>query len=316
MKTFLLASAGLVLAGAPLSARPGPVAAAPEGQQVYKMKLGRFTVVAIGDGVFQLATDQLLVDAKPGEAAALLAAQHLPTIQPTSVNAFLIDTGSKRVLIDTGGGSFFGPSMGKFLGNLAAAGYAPEDIDEVLITHLHADHIGALSADGKATFPNAVVRMSAPERAFWQDKGHAAQVDASVKGTFDASAAMLAPYAAAGRVRPFTPGATIAPGITAVALAGHTPGHSAYRIASGGKTMLVWGDTMHVAPVQLVDPAITIKFDWMPERARASRVAIMGEAAARHEWVAGAHLPFPGIGTLAKGATQWRWTPVSGEPAR
>lgn len=185
------------------------------------MKLGSFTIVAIGDGDFQLATDQLLVDKTPGEARTILAAGHQPAVQPTSVNTYLIDTGSKRIPIDTGGGRFFGPALGKFLADLKAAGYRPEDIDEVLFTHLHPDLVGGLSIDGRMASPNATVRLEEAEQADWLDKTNAGKVDDSAKGSFDAAAVSLALYSAAGRVSLSKPGAILAPEITAVALPAH-----------------------------------------------------------------------------------------------
>lgn len=295
---------------------PAPQEAAALPLQVFKMQLGDFKVTAFGDGVFELPTDQLLVDPKPGEVAGLLSRQHQPVVQPTSVNAYLIDTGRRRILIDSGGGSYFGPALGQFPQALKAAGYKPEDIDEVLITHVHADHIGGLAAQGVRTFPNAVVRLASAEQAFWFDRANAQKVDASVRATFDAVEGSLRPYLAAGKVQGFAPGATLAPGITAVALPGHTIGHTGYRITSRGKTLLVWGDVMHVATVQLVDPAITIKFDSDQKQARTTRVAILGEAARDHALVAGAHLAFPGIGRFGKAGGSWTWTPIAPPAAR
>lgn len=306
---FVTAVALSVTASAPQEAGTRPV-------QVFKMKIGDFTVTALGDGIFDLATDQLLVDRAPGEVADLLARQHQPVAQPTSVNAYLVDTGDRRILIDTGGGSYFGSALGRFFQALKAAGYRPEDIDEVLITHVHADHIGGLAAQGVRTFPNAVVRLAASEQAFWLDRNNTQKVDASVRATFDAVEESLRPYLAAGKVQGFAPGATLAPGITAVALPGHTIGHSGYRITSRGKTMLVWGDVMHVAAVQRIDPAITIRFDSDQAEARATRVVILGEAARDHALVAGAHLAFPGIGRFSKTGSVWNWTPVAPPKAR
>ena len=306
---FMAAAVAVMIASAPQEAGARP-------PQVAKMKLGDFTVTAFGDGIFELATDQLLVDPTPGEVAGLLARQHQPAVQPTSVNAYLVETGRKRILIDSGGGSYFGSALGQFPQALKAAGYKPEDIDEVLITHVHADHIGGLAAKGVRTFPNAVVRLAADERAFWFDRANAQKVDASVRSTFDAVEGSLRPYLAAGKLQDFAPGATLAPGITAIALPGHTIGHTGYRITSRGKTLLVWGDVMHVAAVQRIDPAITIKFDSDQAQARTTRAALLSEAAREHALVAGAHLAFPGIGRFSKQGGVWNWTPISAPVSR
>ncbi|MFA6122565.1 MAG: MBL fold metallo-hydrolase [Sphingomonas sp.] len=314
---FLKCAAVIASLAVPPVAYAQNVASAPvtAPADFYKMKLGSFTIVALSDGIISLPADQLLVERTPGEVKAILAAANAPTLEPTSVNAYLIDTGARRILVDSGSGSYFGPTLGRAITALKAAGYKPEDIDEVLITHLHPDHVGGLSVDGARVFPNATIRMAQPEQDFWLDKANLAKVDASVQSSFDAAAASLAPYSAAGRVKPFQPGETIDAGVTAVSLPGHTAGHTGYRVESGGKTLLIWGDVMHVAVVQLKDPAVTIKFDLSQAEASRSRATIMADAAKRHYLVAAAHLQFPGIGTLNKAAQGWQWTPVPTPPA-
>jgi glyoxylase-like metal-dependent hydrolase (beta-lactamase superfamily II) len=311
MNKTLLKAAALMIGIAPAAAlaqtAPAP-AVAKSG--VYKMKLGDFTVVALNDGVFELATDQLLVDRVPGEVKRLLAEDKQPTTQPTSVNAYIIDTGTRRILVDTGSGSYFGPTLGFAMAGLKAAGYRPEDIDEILITHMHPDHIGGLAAAGAMAFPNATIRADKAELAFWLDKANASKVDGSVASSFAAATGSLAPYIAAGRVKTFDKGEMLDPGIYSVRLPGHTVGHTAYRVQSAGRTMLIWGDVMHVAAVQLKDPRITIKFDSEPTRALASRDKALADAAKGRYLVAGAHLAFPGIGTIGRSSTAWTWTPV------
>lgn len=314
---FLKTAAAITsLAVVPFAHAQGPAPAATAAPaDFYKMKLGSFTIVALSDGIFSLPTDQLLVEHTPGEVKALLAAAKAPVGIPTSVNAFLIDTGSRRILVDSGSGSYFGPTLGRAIAALKAAGYKPEDIDEVLITHLHPDHVGGLAVGGARVFPNATIRMALAEHDFWLDKANVTKVDASVQSSFDAAAASLAPYSAAGRIKPFKPGETLAAGVTAVSLPGHTAGHTGYRVESAGKTLLIWGDVMHVAVVQLKDPTVTIKFDSSQAEAARSRAMIMADAAKRHYLIAAAHLQFPGIGTLGKGAHDWQWTPVPAAPA-
>jgi len=295
---------------------PALAQAASDVSMHRAVKLGRFKVVALRDGVFQLDTRQLLIERTPGEVGRILADAHEPAMQPTSVNAFLIDTGKKRILVDTGGGSFFGSSLGKLQSGLKAAGYAPEAIDEILITHLHPDHVGGLSAGGQAVFPNAIVRLDAAEQRFWLERSNVDTVDASVKGSFDAAAASLEPYRVLGHIRSFEPGAVLDPGVSAVALPGHTPGHTAYRIESDGKAMLIWGDLMHVAPVQLKDPGVTIRFDSAPDLAATNRLAVMKDSVERRYLVAGAHLAFPGIGSFRQVGGTWQWKPIAIAPTR
>lgn len=308
------------LGSSALSALPSAIAAETSAASaqagVYRMKLGAYTVIALSDGEFALPTDQLLIEDTPGRVKALLAHQHLPSAVPTSTNAYLIDTGARRILVDAGSGALLGPSLGKLLGNLSAAGYKPEQIDEILITHLHPDHFGGLSADGRKVFANATIRVDGDESAFWLDKANTPKVDDSVKGAFDGAIATLQPYLAADQVKTFAPGAQLAPGITAVELRGHTAGHTAFRVESQGQAMLLWGDIVHVGAVQFPDPKVTIHFDSTPAEAEAVRERAYADAARQGYWVAGSHLAFPGIGHVkAQGRQGFAWVPVA-KPAK
>jgi glyoxylase-like metal-dependent hydrolase (beta-lactamase superfamily II) len=319
MKKTLMKAAALligvtptaVLAQAVPAAQPQAQAPTAAERGFYRMKLGDFTVVALNDGIFDLATDHLLVDSVPGEVKRLLAQDHQPTTQPTSVNSFIVDTGSRRILVDTGSGSYFGPTLGFAMTGLKAAGYRPEDIDEILITHMHPDHIGGLTVAGAMAFPNATIRADKAELAFWLDKANVSKVDGSVTSSFAAAAGSLAPYLTAGRVKTFDKDEMLDPGIQSVRLPGHTIGHTGYQVQSAGKTMLIWGDVMHVASVQLKDPRITIKFDSVPAQALASRDKALTDAAKAGYLVAGSHMAFPGIGTIGRSSTDWTWTPVT-----
>jgi len=276
----------------------------------YKMKLGAVTVVALSDGVFALPAGQFMVEAHKGEVQDALTKAHTGATVPTSVNAFLIDTGAKRILIDTGSGAFLGPTLGEVEKHLEAAGYQPGQIDEVLITHLHADHAGGLINNGQVVYPNATVRVDENETHFWQDRTNIAKVDPSVQGTFDAVSAALTPYAALGHLETFHAGEQLEPGITAVSEPGHTPGHTGYRVESDGQVLVVWGDLVHLAMVQLPDPKVTIKFDSAPADAVAAREKALADAARKGYLVAAAHIDFPGIGKVSKTGRGYVWTPV------
>ncbi|WP_170207595.1 MBL fold metallo-hydrolase [Luteibacter pinisoli] len=276
----------------------------------FRMPLGKITVVALSDGRFMLPASQLMVEPRKGEVAGALAKAHLDDGVPTSVNAFLIDTGDKRILIDTGSGAFLGATLGEVGQHLRAAGYRADQVDEVLITHLHADHVGGLIDHGRMVYPNATVRVDAREQAFWEDRGNAGKVDASVKATFDAVATALKPYEAAGHVKPFKAGDTVGPGITALDEPGHTAGHTGYRVESDGKVLLVWGDLVHLAAAQFPDPKVTIHFDSTPADAIHTREKALAAASKAGYLVAGAHIAFPGIGRVARGGTGFSWIPV------
>lgn len=290
-----------------------PPAAAPAAEPGFaRLQLGAYTVVALSDGTFTMPAAQLLIEDRPGIVKTLLGRAGYGDTVPGAVNAFLIDTGDKRVLIDAGGGALLGPGLGQVPAQLRAAGYAPEQIDEIWLTHLHPDHVGGLVHDGQAVYPKAIVRAEDRELAFWLDKtANQPKVDDSVKGAFDGAAASLAPYRASGRVQTFKPGATLLPGIRAVDLAGHTAGHTAYRVTSRGQTLLVWGDTMHVAAVQFADPKVTIHFDSTPAQAEAARARVFAEAARDGEWIAAAHIAFPGLGHVRRDGAAYAWQPLT-----
>lgn len=304
---FVIAAVLCTSAATAVAAEPSQT---PADAGFQRMKLGEFTIIALADGEFPLPTDQLLNENQPGQVERLLRHAGLPTAVPTAINAFLIDTGARQVLVDAGSGALLGLGLGKLQENLRAAGYAPEQIDEVLLTHLHPDHFGGLSADGRMRFANAVIRIDRREADFWLDKSNASGVDDSVKGSFDGAPASLQPYLAAGRLETFQPGATLEPGITAVDLSGHTAGHTAYRVESHGQTLLLWGDIVHVAAVQLPAPKVTIHFDSTPTAAQSTREKVYAEAARQGYWVAAAHIAFPGIGHVEADGKGYSWKPA------
>jgi glyoxylase-like metal-dependent hydrolase (beta-lactamase superfamily II) len=275
------------------------------------MSLGAFTVVALYDGTFDLHADTLLIEQHPGDVHDLLAQAGLANTVCSTVNAYLIDTGDACVLIDAGAGSLQGDGLGHLLTPLRAAGYAPEDIDLVLLTHLHSDHVGGITHEGHCVFPNAMVRADEREAAFWLNPANAPDVDESVRASFDGAMASLQPYVKTARFTTFQPGDQLAPGITAIALQGHTIGHTGFRVASEGQCMMFCGDVLHVAAVQLADPGIAIRYDSLPIRANETRDYLLADAAAQNYWLAASHSPFPGIGRVRRMEKGYEWEPIN-----
>lgn len=276
----------------------------------YRLQLGDFEITALSDGTVDLPVDNLLQQPKPQTLKALQHA-YLGTPLETSVNAYLVNTGSKLVLVDTGTSSLFGPTLGLLQSSLKAAGYAPEQVDEVVITHMHADHIGgAGSADGKPAFPNATLRLDKRDSDYWlSPEGMKASGDAG-----KVISAIVKGYQDAGRFKPFEGGAAgveIVPGFKAFPAYGHTPGHSNYVAESKGQKMVFWGDLMHVAAVQFKDPSVTIQFDSDPKAARPAREAAYAAAAKGGYYVAVTHISFPGIGKLRADGKGYDWLPVN-----
>jgi glyoxylase-like metal-dependent hydrolase (beta-lactamase superfamily II) len=276
----------------------------------YRMMLGEFEITALSDGTVVLPVDKLLKQPE-AQSQKALAQSYLKAPLETSVNGYLINTGSKLVLIDTGAGSLFGPTLGKLADNLKAAGYQPEQVDEIYITHMHPDHVGGLVASGKVVFPNATVRADQHDADFWLSAKNLEAAPADGKGFFQGAQASLNPYVQAGKFKAFDGNTELVPGIKAVAAHGHTAGHTVYVIESKGEKLVLWGDLMHVAAVQFPNPNVTIAFDSDTKNAAAQRKKAYADAAKGGYWVAGAHLSFPGIGHLRSSGSGYTWLPAN-----
>jgi len=226
------------------------------------MMMGDFEITALSDGTFTLPMDTLLTNTTPAAVRRSLASVHLNAHVETSFNAFLINTGTRLVLVDTGAANTLGPTLGHVLTNLKAAGYHPDQIDEVLLTHAHLDHVGGLVVEGKRAFRNATVHLDKREAAFWLNRGNARFVPKAAQSSFQVATAALHPYASEGKVKLFDGNAQLLPGITAIAAHGHTPGHTLYSFESKSHTLVAWGDLVHCAPVQFAEPSVAMQFDY------------------------------------------------------
>lgn len=277
----------------------------------YRMKVGDFEVIALSDGTVLLPILDLLTNTKPGEVERRLADARLKTPYDTSINAYLIIAGSKLVMVDAGSGELLAPAANKLVAGLKSAGYEPEQITDILITHMHRDHIGGLMDGARMAFPNAVVHTDKREVEFWLDPANLKRAEESKKNGFREATAKVKPYVDAGKVKTFDGDSQLFPGIRSIAAPGHTPGHSFYAIESKGEKMVFWGDIMHVAEVQFPNPAITITFDVDSKAAAAQRQKAFADAAKNGYWVAPAHVSFPGVGHLRADGTGYRWIPIT-----
>ncbi|WP_279578343.1 MBL fold metallo-hydrolase [Methylobacterium sp. J-078] len=261
----------------------------------------------MNDGYLQGSLD-LVTGIPRDEAGALQAAGFRAQDPRITLNAFLITgPGRKPLLIDSGMGSFGGPTLGRVPAALQAAGVAPESIETVLLTHLHPDHAGGLLAgDGIAAYPNAELVVHADEAAHWLDDGALARAPDGAKPYFDMARKATAPYA--GRLRTMT-GGTVAPGIEAVPLPGHTPGHTGYRITSGDASLLMWADIVHLPAIQFKQPEAGMVFDTDGDQARAVRRRMLDVVASDRTFVAGAHLEFPALGYVARDGAAYSFVP-------
>jgi len=309
-RSFIKAAAGAAaFAALPASVRAAAPLADKAAVGVHRMKLGQFQVTTLLDGYVDIDPSLLHgIDRKM--IASLLRLSHLPDGPVrTAVNAFLVNTGDKLVLIDTGARNVFGPTLGRLPEALAAADVSPLAVDTILITHMHGDHIGGLlDAEGKVFYPNATLRISRADIAFWTSDEARAKAPKDSQGGFDLARKVVDAYGK--RVEPLDPGTEIVPGIHAIAAYGHTPGHMTYLIESGGARLRAVGDILHVAPVQFPDVKVTLAYDSDANKARAVREAIFAQAAKEGFPIAAAHLPFPGIGYIRQAGKSYVYDPI------
>jgi len=280
-------------------------------QGFYRVKLGAFEVTVLLDGTSTF--DSRWLKAEQAMVGPLAAKQFQPADKIAgTVSAFLINTGKQLILVDTGTGGFWGGStFGHLSGNLRAAGYRPEQVDLVLLTHLHADHVAGLrNADGKRKFTNATVSVLQADSDFWLSKENAAQAPPEAKEFFVLAQASARPYQAAGKWKPISPGAEIVPGVRSRPIAGHTPGHTGYEVTSNGQSLLIVGDAVHVAQVQFERPDIGVVFDLDGPAADRSRVDLFDGVARTGQLIGGQHLPFPSLGRLRKEGGGYVWVPL------
>ena len=215
--------------------------------------------------------------------------------------------GRKPVLIDTGYGRSGPATAGRVPAALAAAGVAADEIETVLVSHLHPDHVGGLSPDGTAAYPNAEIVVHSDEVAHWLPDAALAAAPEAAKPFFQGARNAVAPYA--GRMREHR-GGEVLPGISAVHLPGHTPGHCGFRIVSGGQSMLMWTDVVHMPAIQFKNPEAGVAFDVDGEQARDTRKAILDDVAREGTLIAGSHLEFPGLGYVARDGAGYSFVPA------
>src|SRR5580698_7902914 len=299
-------------------ADPNPAAAAApqrNDQQpgFYRVRVGDLEVTALYDGT--LAFDpKWLIGTKATMDGVAEGLHEDPNMLDVVDNGFLVNTGHQLILVDAGAGTWWGwGALGRLAGSLRSAGYTPEEVDIVLLTHLHSDHVGGLTTqDGKRVFPNADVYVAKAESDFWLPAENAAKAPKDAQPFFQSARAIAAPYIEAGKWHTFSGSETVVDGMEPVPLPGHTPGHTGYEFSSKGQRILFWGDIVHAQRVQLQHPEITVVFDIDPTAAAATRNQLLSKLAHEEVLIATPHSSFfPPVGRLRKEGNGYSWAPVT-----
>lgn len=278
-----------------------------------RVKVGAFEVIALNDGAVRRPLGEEFVRNAPLEQVkAMLASQNLPTdYVDIPFTAFLAVTPAGRFLFDTGFADNGPPTTGRLRDNLAAAGYTPEDIDHVVISHFHGDHInGVRLKDGGLTFPRAKIHVPAPEHGFWMDDARMANAPQAMQGAFQTARRAFGGLPA-DRLVQFQPGAELAPGIRAEAAFGHTPGMCVFTLRSEGQGFMYVADTSNIPSLFVRNPEWSVVFDMDADMARQTRRRIYDQIIRDKLMAGGFHFPFPAFGTIEAAGSGYRFNPMA-----
>ncbi|MEM8846847.1 MAG: MBL fold metallo-hydrolase [Bacteroidota bacterium] len=275
---------------------------------IYRTKVGHATITAILDGFIDI-DPEFWVNLTSEQLKKELALNFMDPNIPVriSVNTYIIDTGERAVALDTGAANFFGPSAGRYAQNLKFAGYAPDSIDVVLLTHMHSDHIGGLIAGGKAVFPNAEIIGNAIEHNYWANSMNKSNAPEFAKPWFDAVQTVTKKYD--GRITLYKGEKEVIPGFQSISHYGHTPGHSGYIFLSNGEKLFFWADITDQTALQLNHPERTLIFDVDKEEGQKARQKGIELAVWEKMQIARSHVPFPSFGYIDKTKTGYHSQP-------
>lgn len=333
-RSLLVAATGLAGAGllpsrfAAASSPAEQKVAAPADAQVasparaipsaYRYKVGDITVTAIADGLRTIPMPEGFVRNAPREQvnAALETAFLKPDEVSIPFNVLLLEIGGKRILVDTGNGPTKGAPnapVGLLAGTLAQLGIAPASIDEVVISHFHADHInGLLNAEGQSAFPNARVRVPQAEWAFWMDESEMGRAPERLKGVFANAQRVFKPLLP--QVETYGWEKELASGLLAVGTPGHTPGHTSFELSSGDERLFIQSDVTNIPALFVANPGWHVMFDMDAAAAEQVRRKVYNRLADERMAVAGYHFPFPGAAHVARAGEGFRYVPVLWNP--
>lgn len=317
-RQFLGAGAGLCAYAAgsfvPVWAQSAPNLGTPTlpSPGFRRTKMGDVEIISVLDGISRRPLGEEFVKNAPlAEVKALLTSQGLPTDYiDVPFTPFVVIAGGRKVLIDTGLGEFGGPNAGKLLENLRAAGVPASDIDTVLISHFHGDHINGLrNKAGELAFAKAKVMVPAAEYAFWMDDAKMAAAPAGQKGAFENVRRTFSAMGSDMLVQ-FAAGAEVVPGIRSVAAYGHTPGHTLFEVTSAGQNFFYLADLTNVPSLFARNPDWAVSFDMDAEAARKVRREVFARVTSSKSLVGGFHFPFPAFGRMTATGNGYTFEPT------
>ncbi|MFH1806519.1 MAG: MBL fold metallo-hydrolase [Pseudomonadota bacterium] len=296
----------------PLCANAKAPLAGTQAPGYYRLMVGDVEVTALSDGAGLFPIADLYLNTTPEHARTALANAFQGTPTHLSVNTYLLNFGDRLVLLDAGSSDLMGPDLGKLPANIIASGYHPDQIDDVIITHIHADHTGGLMLNGKKVFANATVHVPKLDAEYWLSAENREKAPDSAKPFFDQAVSATKPYIDSGMFVTYDTNAPAIPDlIHSTHRPGHTPGHSALWFASKGEKFVYWGDITHGDVIQFDEPGVAIAFDVDPDQAIITREAAFAEAVSEKYMVAGCHIAFPGIGHVVEDSTMFDWVPIN-----
>jgi glyoxylase-like metal-dependent hydrolase (beta-lactamase superfamily II) len=304
------AGLGAAFAFRPLMAQPESVA----GEGFMRTRIGEFEVVALSDGAVQRPLDDAFVrNASLQEVQAALSAAGLPIDHITnSFTPFVVIFDGRHVLLDTGFADNGPEGTGRLLDSMAAAGIDPAQIEAVVMSHLHPDHIGGLRRrDGTLVYPQARIWIPEPELAHWMDEARMAAAPEAAQGAFRAVRRVLDDYPADQMV-PFSPGTQAAGLVDTWPAFGHSPGHTMLSVGDGADSFTFIGDAAHIPALFVANPDWQLIFDMDPEAARMTRHDVLARMVEQGGIVGGYHFPFPAIGRIEQAeAPGYSYTPIA-----
>lgn len=276
----------------------------------YRAQFGPYRIIALSDGTVPIDATKLLVAKNSASLVAELARKGIANPVEISINVYLIIDSSKIILVDTGSGELFGSNGGELQKSLRSAGYRAEDITDILITHIHADHTGGLTIQSNMMFPNALIHVNQKELDFW--KAHEKIQLSDTRGLTANRPAFLAikPYLVAGRVKAFAGDIEVLPGIKSIEATGHTAGHTLYSLKGNRRTLIFVGDLVHIEQIQLHDAAMPDEFDFDKDQGAQQRQKSYAMFAQDGDVIAADHISFPGIGHIVNDSSAYKWVPV------